>query len=89
MTMSGHQYGVWCVSAFGNINLPLIIFLGDSIVASGSPDHKIKLWDIRNGSCINTLEGHEKQVKNISSIPERNFLASGDYNGIVKFWDYM
>ena len=54
---------VWCVVCIClwlAYNFVLYIFLGDSIVASGSPDHKIKLWDIRNGSCINTLEGHEK-----------------------------
>ena len=57
------------------------------LLASGSYDNKVRLWDVATHTNIATLEGHEEIVTSVAFSPDGTFLASGDDDGWVKFWD--
>lgn len=57
------------------------------ILASGSADRTIKLWNPRTGKLIKTLQGHRSWVWGIAISPDHKFLASGSYDHTVKVWD--
>jgi len=57
------------------------------ILASGSVERVIKLWDIRSGECIDTLEGHTYPVLSLSFSPDGNKLVSGSGDTTLIIWD--
>ncbi len=57
------------------------------ILASGSWDNDIKLWDITNGNLIETLKGHSDDIKAIAISADGQTLASGSYDGMIKLWN--
>ena len=57
------------------------------LLASGSYDKTIKLWEVPSGKLIKTLEGHEADVKSVSFSPDGKLLASGSYDKTIKLWE--
>jgi WD40 repeat protein len=57
------------------------------ILASGSADRTIKLWNPLTGNLIKTLQGHRSWVWEIAISPDSKSLASGSYDHTVKVWD--
>jgi len=57
------------------------------ILVSGSADNTVKLWDIKTGKLINTLEGHTAFVNSVAFSPVGNILASGSDDNTFKLWD--
>ena len=57
------------------------------ILASGSADRSIKLWDAQTGKLLKTLQGHRSWVWGITISPDSKFLASGSYDHTIKLWD--
>jgi WD40 repeat protein len=62
-----------------------------NVLASGSDDETIKLWDVQTGSLIRTLTGHTDYVMAVAFSPDGEMLASGAdyYDGSVKLWYYQ
>lgn len=56
--LKGHRRGVWDIS-FSPV---------EKILASGSGDSMIKIWNLVDGTCLNTLEGHNGSVLKINWI---------------------
>ncbi len=56
------------------------------LLASGSEDTTIKLWDLDTGKCLTTLEGHEAQVKSVAISPDGQLLVSGSADNTIKLW---
>ena len=76
-TLEGHEDDVTSVS-----------FSPDgTLIASGSYDATIKLWDVATKENIATLEGHEGYVTSVSFSPDGTLIASGSYDDTVKLWD--
>jgi len=59
-----------------------------TVLASGSMDRTIRLWQLDSGECIGVLEGHTGAVSSLSlGVKSTNLLASGSLDGTVRVWD--
>ncbi|MFW9844381.1 MAG: hypothetical protein ACFFEV_07385 [Candidatus Thorarchaeota archaeon] len=57
------------------------------IVASGTVERVVKLWDIRSGECVGTLEGHTYPVLSLAFSPDGDQLVSGSGDTSLIIWD--
>ena len=57
------------------------------LLASGSYDHTVKLWDVNTGECLKTLAEHTDWVWSVHWSPDGRTLASGSGDRTVKLWD--
>jgi WD40 repeat protein len=62
--------------------------LNQQILASGSDDQTIKLWNLNSGECLGTLWGHGSWVHAVSFSPDGRSLASGGRDRTIKLWDW-
>lgn len=58
-----------------------------TLLASGSRDNTVKLWNPSTGQLIDTLTGHSSYVTSVSFNHDGTLLASGSYDGTVLLWD--
>lgn len=80
-SLQGH--GTIC-SAINLINYESNPFL----LASGSIDGKIKLWDLKSRNNIsNGIKGHLAEIKTLCISPDCQYLLSGANDKILKVWD--
>src|SRR5262245_56170262 len=58
------------------------------LLASGSSDQTIRLWDPVTGGERKLLRGHTGAVRALAfAAPNSQFLASGSADGTVRIWD--
>ena len=57
------------------------------LVASGSGDKTIKIWDTATGACEQTLEGHGDWVTSVVFSLDGKLVASGSDDDTIKIWD--
>ncbi|KAI7976403.1 hypothetical protein EIK77_000845 [Talaromyces pinophilus] len=57
------------------------------MVASGSYDETIKLWDTKTGTELQTLKGHLGSVYSVAFSPDGQMVASGSDDNTIKLWD--
>jgi F-box/WD-40 domain protein MET30 len=70
----GHSNGVMCLQ------------FDESILATGSYDNTIKIWDVETGQEIRTLRGHEKGIRALQFDDTK--LISGSIDKSLKVWNW-
>ena len=58
-----------------------------ALLASGSDDRTIKLWDVATRRSLATLRGHTDWVWSVAFSPDGALLASGSEEYRVRLWD--
>jgi WD40 repeat protein/class 3 adenylate cyclase len=61
--------------------------LQGEMLASGSDDSTVKLWEARSGKLLRTLEGHRGKVWSVAFNPKGETLASASQDKTVKLWE--
>ncbi|KAM0263781.1 hypothetical protein ACHAQJ_001099 [Trichoderma viride] len=68
--------------------IPSVALSHDSkLVASGSLDNTIKLWDSTTGQCRQTLQGHNSAIQSVAFSHDSKLVASGSSDNTIKLWD--
>ncbi|KAI1479539.1 WD40 repeat-like protein [Daldinia eschscholtzii] len=85
---SNWRYGRCTIKTFGGQHTNGITALqfDDNMLATGSYDSKIKLWDIEKGEVIRTLEGHTMGIRALQF--DDRMLVSASLDGTVKIWNW-
>ena len=65
-----------------------MIKLNNGKLCSGSADLTIKIWNWKNATCENTLEGHTKWVKCVYQLSNDYIISGSDDNTIIVWKDY-
>ena len=58
-----------------------------TLLASGSEDNMIKIWDSKTWKCIHTLGGHIHYVSSVAWNSQGTLLASGSWDKTIKIWN--
>ena len=53
---------------------------------TGSYDKTIKLWDVKNGTCLHTIRAHHSWVSSLHYEKTQNILLSSSYDTTIKLW---
>lgn len=79
VVQAGHSRAIICAAISGN----------GSIIATGSADTTIKLWDAHSGKEIRTLPGKtsDVQVNTLDLNHDGTVLASASWDRTIKVWD--
>ncbi|KAG6008611.1 hypothetical protein E4U21_004251 [Claviceps maximensis] len=74
-TFKGHENGVTCLQFDHNI------------LATGSYDTTIKIWNVETGEVIRTLRGHTSTVRTLQFDDSK--LISGSFDNTIKIWNWQ
>jgi len=97
-TLQGHTSPVSAIALLpqgiertGSDRLPHLLPTSErnnQLLASSSDDRTIKLWDLKQGECLQTLWGHQGCVQSLAVSPDGRRLASGSHDHTMKLWDW-
>ena len=81
------KYGRYKLKVFkGHTNGVMCMQFWDNILATGSYDAKIKIWDLETGEVLRTLHGHEKGIRCLQFDDTK--LISGSLDNTIRIWNW-
>ena len=57
------------------------------LVAAGSLDKMVRVWDAHTGQPLERLEGHKDSVYSVAFMPDGRRLVSGSLDKTLKLWE--
>ena len=57
------------------------------LVAAGSLDTVVRIWDVQTGLLVDRLKGHRDSVYSVAFTPDGIGLVSGSLDKTLKYWD--
>lgn len=57
------------------------------LVAAGSLDTIVRIWDVATGALVERLRGHKDSVYSVAFTPDGKGLVSGSLDKTLKYWD--
>lgn len=75
--LHGHTNWVWSIAFSPE---------GD-ILASGSDDRTLRLWDVKDGNSINVIEGHTLDIFALAISADGQLLVSVGQDRVVRIWN--
>ncbi|VDL90085.1 unnamed protein product [Schistocephalus solidus] len=76
-SLIGHSRGVWSVR-FSDF---------ERVALTASSDRDLRLWNLKDFTCIRTLEGHGEPVYRAEFISKGRQILSCDQKGLVRLWN--
>ncbi|KNZ76778.1 General transcriptional corepressor tupA [Termitomyces sp. J132] len=58
-----------------------------ALVAAGSLDTIVRIWDVKTGALVERLRGHRDSVYSVAFTPDGRGLVSGSLDKTLKYWD--
>ena len=58
----------------------------NELLATASDDHTVKIWDIKKGTCLQTLTDHANAVKAVAFSGDGRILASRSWDQTIRIW---
>src|SRR5262249_31013856 len=57
------------------------------LLASGSADQTVRVWELASGRELFVLEGHPKEITALAFLPDSKTLISADEDSTLKLWN--
>lgn len=76
--LRGHCGGIKCIDVAEK-----------GIIASGSNDNNVKLWDIFTGKFLRTLRGHSLEINAVCFVNDSSWLLTGSEDNMFRVWDVL
>ena len=58
-----------------------------TLVAAGSLDTIVRIWDIASGTLLERLQGHKDGIYSVAFTSDGKGLVSGSLDKSMKYWD--
>lgn len=68
-------------------NIHAVAFSPEGMLASGSWDKTVRLWNPRNGACLFCLEGHTGWVQSVCFSFDSLYLLSASEDDSIRIWN--